>query len=190
MQQTIIALSGRKGSGKNTLAEFILSWYCRLSHRPINFRAAVLADYTFECSFADSLKEFCIDTLGLDHNQCYGSDEEKSIPSKYRWENVPNFYRWKFSDDELAKELVAMGARPNRMMEIFFDAKFLSKPYGLKRGFMTGRDIMQIFGTDLIRQTFGNVWADATIRKIKKMGKAISVITDKRFPNEILTVLS
>ena len=48
---------------------------------------------------------------------------------------------------------------------------------------------MQLIGTELIRETFGNVWAKATIRRIKKSGKPLSLITDNRFPNEIEAVL-
>ncbi len=188
MRQTIIALSGRKGSGKNTIAEFIRRWYCfSFGSHCIDFKQLVLEENTFECSFADNLKEFCIDTLGLQHTQCYGSDEEKNTPTEYRWEDVPDYYRWKFSSDRLAKELVASGCRPNRMMEVFFED---ADEYALRNGLMSGRDIMQIFGTDLIRQTFGNVWAAATIRRIKKNCKPLSIVTDNRFLNEIKAVLS
>jgi len=55
---------------------------------------------------------------------------------------------------------------------------------------MTGREVMQIFGTECVREIFGNVWADATLRSIKKNGRYLSIITDNRFPNEIEAVLS
>jgi hypothetical protein len=39
-------------------------------------------------NFADALKQdICINILGLDYNQCYGTDEEKNEPTHLVWEN-------------------------------------------------------------------------------------------------------
>lgn len=156
----IIALSGHKGSGKNTLATFIAkhfvstvgAWWCGNCCRIAK-----------EFAFADGIKDFCIDVLGLEPKQCYGSDEEKNTPTEYRWENTPQFHLgWDGPDC------------------------------------MTGREVMQAFGTECVRAWFGNVWAEATIRKIQKgyvdrmHGQRIcdlAIITDNRFPNEVETVL-
>jgi len=185
--QIIIAISGRKGSGKNTLSKSIREWYCRSYHNS-SFLTQIMDEYTFECSFADNLKEFCIDTLGLTYEQCYGTDEEKNTPTQYNWESAPNFLRWKFAD-ETAKCMVSNGATQDELMEKYRTVLSSKAEHTYHRGYMTGRDIMQIFGTDLIRQTFGNVWAEATIRLIKRRNKTLSVITDNRFPNEINAVL-
>lgn len=176
--QTIIALSGRKQAGKNTLARVVASWY----------EQQYGVGSVFECSFADNLKDFCIETLGLSWNQCYGTEEEKETPTVYQWENAPKFLRWKFGADPLAKKLVRDGMSPNQLMAVFsyrsvHEEFFMSGP-------MTARQIMQVLGTDLIRHTFGNVWAAATIRRIKTREKALSIITDNRFPNEVQAVLS
>ena len=57
MHNIIIAISGRKGAGKNTLGSFIKKLYCD------EYKCNL--DSVFECSFADTLKEFCINVLGL-----------------------------------------------------------------------------------------------------------------------------
>lgn len=145
----IIALSGRKGSGKNTVAKFIASHYEMNTLSPGN---------VLECSFADNIKTFCIETLGLSREQCYGSDDQKNAPTQYLWENVRN--------------------------------SLIRRKFGLSSGPMTGREIMQLFGTELVRESFGNVWADATIRKIKHSEVSLAIITDNRFPNEVESVLS
>ncbi len=137
-QPTIIAFSGRKGAGKNTVAEFVAFQF--------------LPAYVTEYSFADPLKEFCIEILGLQHKQCYGTDEEKETPTKYQWEDVP---------------IVC------------------NKHHGA----MTGREVMQVFGTECIRAWFGNVWAEATVRRIQKSTIPIALITDNRFPDEVKTIL-
>ena len=39
-------------------------------------------------NFADSLKQdICIDILGLEYNQCYGTDDEKNQPTHLVWDN-------------------------------------------------------------------------------------------------------
>ena len=40
-------------------------------------------------AFADVLKEFAVDVLGLEHNQVYGTNEEKNSPTHLLWENMP-----------------------------------------------------------------------------------------------------
>jgi hypothetical protein len=200
MNQVIVAMSGRKQAGKSTLGKFL----CHYVHSVYRKQGKIVpSQYVgtdlpccYECSFADNLKEFCIDTLGLRHEACYGTDDEKRAPTRYCWEDAPKVIRWKFADVR-AKQLVATGKSQDFLMDAFYNAKLSratqrlerSEP-ALQKGPMSGRDIMQIFGTDLVRQTFGNVWAEATIRRIKRIGKLFSVITDNRFPNEIKAVLS
>ncbi len=208
--QIIVALSGRKGAGKNTIGSFIGQHYTQTYWPSEEYgfpsvlqairegllecqNDAVLKHLTskavFECSFADSLKEFCINVLGLSRESCYGTDEQKNAPTDYNWETAPRFLQWKFSDT-FAKEMVAAGKTQDQLMDLFhrrLSDSTLGMTYA--NGKMSGREIMQIFGTDLIRQTFGNVWAEATVRMITREGKPLSIITDNRFPNEIETIL-
>lgn len=205
----IIALSGRKGSGKNTIGRFICDWFAARQYDKIwleskQDRAEFLSDkerdhvrqeFTGEYSFADNLKEFCIDTLGLSEQSCYGSDDDKNAPTKYQWDDAPQFFRWKFGTRAI--DYVKLSGTTTEVYRDTNDSEFLRQiyysqgatPIGHRSGPMTGRDIMQLFGTELIRETFGNVWAKATIRRIRKQGKRFAVITDNRFPNEIEAVL-
>jgi len=147
LQPTIIALSGKKGSGKNTLSSYIVSYIDKYysDQFPVG-----------EFAFADGIKDFCIDILGLEYNQCYGSDDDKNTLTHYEWENTPNR-----------------------------DVGY----HGYTRKYMTGREVMQVFGTECVRSWFGNVWAEATIRKIRQKKRSCALITDNRFPNEVETVL-
>jgi hypothetical protein len=147
----IIALSGNKGGGKNTLSSFIVDYY--EDRTGFAYPEAPCQEF----AFADTLKEFCINVLGLEHSQCYGSDEEKNTLTKYKWEDTPHFN---------------LGWDEDRV-------------------YMTGRDVMQIFGTESVRAWFGNVWADATMRKISQsLPLGLALVTDNRFPNEVEAVLS
>lgn len=67
----IIAFSGRKQSGKSTSGEFL---------NRINKNVKIYA-------FADRLKkDICIDILGMNYDQCYGSDELKNTPTNINWQ--------------------------------------------------------------------------------------------------------
>lgn len=75
-----IAISGKKQSGKSTLAEFI-----QLNAKDI------FVDYEDfkNVSMADPLKKMLIDIMGVDKKLLYGSDEEKMGLTQYKWENLP-----------------------------------------------------------------------------------------------------
>ena len=166
MKSTIIAISGRKGAGKDTISSFISEWW---SQQP-NFdprHPDILGDCSIEAfSFADLLKRFCIEALGLRREQCYGSDAEKETPTKYSWNKTP------------------MGK--HKWLKTLYE---LSKGYKARQGPMTAREVMQVFGTECVRTWFGNVWAEATIRKIEQNNPNLALITDARFPNEVETIL-
>jgi hypothetical protein len=175
MKQLIIVLSGKKQSGKSSTCNYIAAKYLNEVHPDLYYyHVDDLGNLCFGIhrialetaflevvreepsaklySFADPLKEFCVNVMGASEAHCYGSDAEKdsAIPHLL-WENVP--------------------AETN--------------PEG-KKGAMSGRDLMQWFGTDVCRRVYHDIWAQATYTKIKKEGKRLALITDGRFPNEIL----
>lgn len=80
---TIIAFAGRKQSGKTTSAEFVKNFFYSTALK-IGW-----VDYDTKIyNFADPLKQnICMDILGLTHNQCYGSDEQKNELVDCYWNN-------------------------------------------------------------------------------------------------------
>lgn len=50
---------------------------------------------------------------------------------------------------------------------------------------LTAREVMQFVGTDVFRKMQNNVWADATINKIRMENLDLAIIADCRFPNEV-----
>jgi hypothetical protein len=140
MVTKVIGIRGKKGTGKNFCAE-------------VAARVIRSCGMTTKIgAFADPLKNFCIDVLGLDRCQCYGSDAEKNTPTRYMWAGMPDFVQ-------------------NRYPE--------------KTGYMTGREIMQVFGTELIRESFSDtVWLDAARRAANESGVDFFILTDLRFENE------
>ena len=178
MKTKIIALSGKKQSGKSSCTNFIYANYIaavfsdvdgvgidekgklHLQHNKKDFSFDVF-DYYHDLpnqipfikevidimtpnvkiySFADILKkQICIDILGLEYNQCYGTDDQKN-------------------------ELVDCYQNDNQL---------------------TAREVMQIVGTDFFRSISKDIWPKATIKQIEKDSPQVAVINDCRFPNEV-----
>lgn len=169
MSTIIIAIAGRKQSGKDTLCRFLTE---RLENIPSKIY-----------SFADPLKRFCIDVMGLREEQCYGSDAEKNTKTKYLWDNISAEIRAKYGKEEVVS---AMIHKEFGGMEQVSAVKRIQRT-----GPMTGREVMQVFGSDLMREMFSeNIWVNATINTIKKEGYLISFISDMRFPSEVNSVLN
>jgi hypothetical protein len=180
----IIPVSGKKGSGKNTFVNqlvaaklnalqmggdqrtYTVNALGRLEeHSGESVREMDLAngrpDWHFLCtegirllSFADPLKRFCIDVLGLHYEQCYGTDDEKNTYTKLSWINAPNEGWWKAAPGD-----------PNELM--------------------TAREVMQWFGTDVMRAWEPNIWVDACVRTALTCEEPLVLLSDCRFPNEV-----
>lgn len=126
----IIAFAGRKQSGKTTCSEFLSTAYI----------SKMYGQKSKIYNFADPLKkDICINILGLNYDQCYGSDDHKNTLTECYWEN--------------------------------------------KR--LTAREVMQFVGTNIFRQMKQDVWASATINKIRNDNPPLAIIADCRFPNEV-----
>lgn len=126
----IIAFAGRKQSGKTTCAEAVEKFYSQISP---DLKIKIY-------NFADPLKQdICKNILGLTHEQCYGSDDQK-----------------------------------NELTNNYWDDKQL-----------TAREVMELVGTDIFRKMQQNVWADATMKKIRDENYDLAIIADCRFPNEV-----
>ena len=188
-KQLILVLSGKKQSGKNTLANFIIGSYLEYTNQidcfditekgllkvpswtstafslrtPTEQRniPVIISEGEFNnCgfqgiklySFADPLKRFCMEVLGLSREQCYGSDEDKNTFTFCKWDNI-------FED--------------------------IKNKYGFGSGYMRARKVLQIFGTDMVRTMLDDAWPIATFKKIEKEKKQLAIVTDGRFPNEI-----
>jgi hypothetical protein len=57
-----------------------------------------------------------------------------------------------------------------------------------KSGQMTGREFMQYFGTDICRKIYPDIWTDRTIKDIQAEESKLAIISDARFKNEVQAV--
>ncbi len=183
-KQLILVLSGKKQSGKNTLANFIIGSYLVYTNQIHKFditeKGLLKIPFSYDIpitkqldmsiivpegefnncgfegiklySFAEPLKSFCMEVLGLTYKQCYGSDKNKNTYTSCKWNNISNDIKNK---------------------------------HGYVNGLMRARKVMQIFGTDMVRTMLDDAWPIATYRKIKKEKMELAIVTDARFPNEI-----
>ena len=51
--------------------------------------------------------------------------------------------------------------------------------------FLLARELLQLFGSDIVRRMNSEVWVDATLVRIAEDRPGIAVIADVRFPNEV-----
>jgi hypothetical protein len=110
-------------------------------------------------SFADPLKDICMNLFDLTYDQCYGSNEAKETLTGVKWENLPHYIRLKNAQKDKCP-----------------------------KGFMTAREIMQHVGTEIVRRTYENAWANNCIRRILADKPGVAMICDCRFPNEVEVV--
>ena len=54
----------------------------------------------------------------------------------------------------------------------------------LGEGPMTAREFMQYFGTDVMRKMYEPIWVNSCIKKIQQEQSELAIIADVRFPNE------
>lgn len=195
-KKTIIVVSGKKQAGKNTFCNMVLAHYlngyqghrgvpgtkmfgdagvqffvnstgnlCRRYHDgglkvfEISDREQ-LAAYTAlgfrMISFATVLKRFCVDALGLTEQQCWGTDQDKQTATTLKWDNLPLRVRWKYRTGWVPRS-----------------------------GYMSAREVLQVFGTDLIRSWHPDAWVQACYRAALNCPEPLVLIADARFPNEV-----
>ena len=115
-------------------------------------------------SFADPLKQFLINVFGLSWAQCYGTDADKNSPSQVKWKSLP--LDW----DDKIRLIESCGLIP--IVENFDT-------------YLTARQLMQIFGSDICRKMYPDCWALGTKNRILSERPGVAFICDARFPNEI-----
>jgi hypothetical protein len=177
----IIVISGRKAGGKNTIANQIAADYLNTQFEINSYSVSKTGrltrggdEMTIEhglseesqtvgrgirvIAFASPLKDFCMNVLGLSKQSCYGSDGDKNKVTHIKWDGLPLRVRMKYR------------------------RRWWHWP---RTGYMTGREVMQVFGTDVIRDWYGDAWAKAGYALAAAIPEEVSIICDGRFPNEM-----
>ncbi len=154
-----IVLSGKKQSGKTTAA---------------NHLKDKLKGKVHITSFASPIKDFCTNVIGLTEAQVYGSNAAKETETHVLWDTMPDEIRYRYAE----------GAAKLRQ-ELNTTTVLYSDKLEPRSGPMTAREVMQIFGTDVMRNFFDfDMWAKAPFKKYANSKYDFVIIDDCRFPNE------
>lgn len=198
----IIGISGKKRSGKNTVANFLNGLVMKKNGLIADFRMTDLGELEILTQFQDGSTDWGILDL-------YRKDEAfiNSVKDML-WPFVKNY---SFADalKATAVELFELDpssvygseeerATPTHLLWENMPGNVKAgtdytessnSPYPCieinKRGPMSGRDFMQYWGTDIARKMYKNVWINCTLKNILREGSELALITDVRFPDEI-----
>lgn len=154
----ILALCGKRKSGKDTLAQFLIRNTTELFGEKFTVKRYAFADY---------LKEICINLLDLPRDKVYGTDEDKDTLTELYWSDLPHFC-------ELQRKDVEAFTQGNVSVEVF--NAWHSK--------MSIRQILQHIGSEFFRRMNPSCWTNYLLRTIKDESPNLAVITDCRFPSE------
>ncbi len=137
-------------------------------------------------NFADPIKKFCIEVLGIDQKLVYGNNDDKNTLTKYKWNDLFDEVRVKYSCSEGWKHPAAFDSRCP--CGTCHSIQYKDTLFGfLKTGFMSVREILQVWGTDINRDGFyPNIWAEAPFNQ--NYEEKIIIIADMRFPNETAAI--
>jgi cytidylate kinase len=175
----IIAFSGKKQSGKNTSANFIYAFFLVNSGLfkdiAISPRGTILATkHSDETAQEIDINKYYHNVGNIDTEIAGLISQLSSIIKLYSFADVLKrdicmnilglTYEQCYGTDE----------EKNQLTELAYQGKQL-----------TGRDIMQLVGTDFFRAVKPNVWPEVTLQRIVNEQTKIALITDCRFPNEV-----
>jgi hypothetical protein len=175
----IIAISGKKQSGKTTTGNFLMSLF--LSNMGIS-------------------KDIRLDESGeIQLSDIYGNTSYTRIAPRHKFKNdfvVSGLYDkldqnikiYNFADtlkQTICMDILGMSYNQcygsdedkNTMTNLEWDGEKLS-----------ARKAMQVIGTDIFRKLNKNVWINKTISLIQEQEPGLAVITDCRFPDEVDSV--
>jgi hypothetical protein len=189
-----IAVSGKANSGKKTLIKFIVAEFLNRKignnrfaiekHGKDVFIIDTLNNFqslnpllktdktlkmlsAYSCKiydFLDPVKKICIDSYGLDYEQCYGTEESQSTDTHILWDNMPHEIRIKYGKKRKGSRVV--------------------KPVS---GKMTAEKFTQIFDKEICRKIDNNCWARSLYNIINEEGFDLAILTGVTCPNEVTT---
>jgi len=196
----ILGISGKKQSGKNTVANYLHGKLLKSMDMISNFYVDEKGELVIETrnqegetgygvfdvarrdeefssyaerdlwpyikmySFADGLKSICVEFFGLQPEQVYGTDEQKNTDTCIMWKDMP----FTMNDQWVVNSGKGVDSRVDR--------------------YMTAREFMQFFGTNVMRQMYEPVHVNHTINRILAEQSNLAIVPDVRFPNEVKAI--
>jgi len=180
----IIGISGRKQSGKNTVANFINGFVLKSKN--------MTQDYYIDDD--GSLVVKTQDTGGSSGFGVFDVTRKDENFIEYAERDLWPFIKvYHFADPlkDMAINLFNLNSedvygndeQKNKKTDLLWEN--MANNFDNKQGRMTNREFLEHFGTNVIRKINHNVWSDYSIKKILKEQSELAIIPDVRFPNEV-----
>lgn len=182
----IIGISGRKQSGKNTVANYI--------------NGDILQDRSMISDFAINAEgNLLINTQDASGTSGYGifdvTRKDSSFVEYAQRELWPYVKVYHFADYLKDMSVNLFGLNPKNVYGTDDQKNELTNllwedmPTETGRfGYMTHREFLEYFGTKVIRRIKTDAWVYATIGKVMKEDSQLAIIPDVRFPNEVKAI--
>ena len=161
----IIALSGKKASGKSTSCEFIRKSYNQ-AFKYYN-ENGVAPDEICIYNFADELKNIAVNMLGLPANLVYGSQADKETLTSIRGRDLYEF----------SKTLYRLSS--THPLERF--------TYLRENDSLSVRDVLKLLG-NFMRCLNVDCWINSVLHKIRQENPKVALIGDCRFSSEAIKI--
>lgn len=183
----IIGISGRKQSGKNTIANYI--------NGDILKNRSMINDF----NIGDS-GELLINTADITGTSGYGIFDvtrKDNVFVEYAERDLwPYIKVYHFADSLKQMAIELFGLNPiniygtNDQKDEKTDLRWENMPdnFSNKEGRMTYREFLEHFGTKIVRKIKNNAWAENAINKIVAENSELAIIPDVRFPNEVKVI--
>jgi hypothetical protein len=138
--------------------------------------------------FGNLLKDVLITVFGLNREEIYGSDEDKNKLSPIKWENVYRILphlKPKTEKKEKKSLKDKMVEARSEGLEITTTELKVKESEPVQPEFLTNREVMEIFGTDICRSLYNLCWVEPLFKQITLQGYPLVVISDCRNQDEI-----
>lgn len=184
----ILAFHGKKDSGKNTLCNFIHGY---------QLKAFGLID---DFDISDEGKLFVTMAIKEENGKIIKSKGEIDITRMdiefaiWAMDNIWPFVKHYAFATPLKEMLIGLFNIPKELLygtneekNQLTQYKWEDMPVKIKgkTGFMSGREFMQYFGTDIARKIYSDIWVDRLTKDIVAEQPMLAVISDLRFQNEL-----
>lgn len=205
----IIALSGKKQSGKDTITKFILGLHLQPLNICQQWRLTEDGDIMISDVFGDKTQNGVIDLLSPESSDFYNAYIKGSVgvysfadalkqkvcidtlglhPSLCYGSNEDKeqitHLLWENMPGVVTPSVLNQEIRDTQVYDVIISRGEYCGLIIHAPGPMTAREVMQYVGTEIFRKMYWNVWVDATLRQIHQDSPKLAIITDCRFKNE------